>query len=99
MIGNKIPRFLRMGLTLGIAVGVIMLSMFYGQYRWLANEMVTTSAKQHDAFLYASFERRVRAQLHAMADELALEFGAPDSPSVYTILNRLTTDNAMLAVR
>jgi len=97
MIGKKIPRFLRMGLTLGIAVGVIMLSMFYGQYRWLANEIVAASAEQHDAFLYASFERRVRAQLHAMADEFALEIGAPDSPSVNTILNRLTTDNAMLA--
>jgi len=97
MIGKKIPRYSRMGLALGIAVSVIMLSMFYGQYRWLANEIVTASAKQHDAFLYASFERRVRAQLHAMADEFALEIGAPDSPSVYTILSRLTTENAMLA--
>ncbi len=51
MIGKKIPRYLRMGLTLGIAVGVIMLSMFYGQYRWLASEIVTASAEQHDAFL------------------------------------------------
>jgi hypothetical protein len=97
MIGKKIPRFFRMGLTLGIAVGVIMLSMFYGQYRWLANEIVTTGAKQHDAFLYASFERRMRAQLHMMADEIALEISAPDSSSVYDTLNRLTTNNATLA--
>ena len=86
-----------MGLTLGIAVGVIMLSMFYGQHRWLADEIVTTSAKQHDAFLYASFERRMRAQLHMMADEIALDIGAPDSFSVYDTLNRLMTDNATLA--
>ena len=97
MIGKKIPRYFRMGLTLGIAVGVIMLSMFYGQYRWLANEIVTTGAKQHDAFLYASFERQMRAQLHRMADEIALEIGAPDSSSVYDTLNRLITDNATLA--
>jgi len=97
MIGKKIPRYLRMGLTLGIAVGVIMLSMFYGQYRWLANEIVTTSAMQHDAILYASFERRMRAQLHVMADEIALEIGTPNSSSVYDILNRLMIDNATLA--
>ena len=97
MIGKKIPRYFRMGLTLGIAVGVIMLSMFYGQHRWLADEIVTTSAKQHDAFLYASFERRMRAQLHMMADEIALDIGAPDSFSVYDTLNRLMTDNATLA--
>ena len=97
MIGKKIPRYLRMGLTLGIAVGVIMLSMFYGQYRWLANEIVTTSAKQHAAILYASFEHRMRAQLHVMADEIALEIDAPNSSSVYDILNRLMIDNATLA--
>ncbi len=97
MIGKKIPRYLRMGLTLGIAVGVIMLSMFYGQYRWLANEIVTTSAKQHDAILYANFERQMRAQLHMMADEIALEIGTPNSSSVYDILNRLMIDNATLA--
>ena len=39
MIGSKIPRYLLLGLGLGVAVGVIMLSMFYGQYRWLADEI------------------------------------------------------------
>ena len=96
MIGNRIPRYFQMGLTLGIAVGVIMLSLFYGQYRWLANEIVTTSTEQHDAILYASFERRVRAQLHVMADNIALEIGTPDGAAVSTILNRLMTNNETL---
>jgi diguanylate cyclase (GGDEF)-like protein/PAS domain S-box-containing protein len=96
MIGNRIPRYFQMGLTLGIAVGVIMLSLFYGQYRWLANEIVTTSTEQHDAILYASFERRARAQLHVMADNVALEIGTPDGAAVSTILNRLLTDNETL---
>jgi diguanylate cyclase (GGDEF)-like protein/PAS domain S-box-containing protein len=96
MIGNRIPRYFQMGLTLGIAVGVIMLSLFYGQYRWLANEIVTTSTEQHDAILYASFERRARAQLHVMADNVALEIGTPDAAAVSTILDRLLTDNETL---
>ena len=97
MIGNKIPKYFLLGLTLGVAVGVIILSMFYGQYRWLANEIVTTSTAQHDEFLRASFERLVRAQLHVMADEIALEISTPGSVPVYTILNRLMTDNETLA--
>ena len=71
MIGSKIPRYLLYVLILGAAVAFIMLSMFYGQYRWLADEITTASAAQHEAFLRASYERRVRAQMHAVADDLA----------------------------
>ncbi len=96
MIGKEDSKIFADGLTLGTAVGVIMLSMFYGQYRWLANEIVTTrQATRCDPV--RSFERRMRAQLHMMADEIALEIGAPDSSSVYDTLNRLITDNATLA--
>jgi len=75
MIGSKIPRYLLFGLTLGVIVAAAMLSMFYGQYRWLANEITTTSAAQHDAFLRASYERRVRAQMHSVADDIIAEQG------------------------
>ena len=96
MIGNRIPKYFRIGLTLGIAVGVIMLSLFYGQYRWLANEIVATSTEQHDAILTASFERRMRSQLHAISVDIALEIGTPESASVAVILNRLMTNNETL---
>ncbi len=71
MIGNRLPRFLLMVLALGVAVAAIMLTMFYGQYRWLANQIVATSSEQHYAFLQGSFERRARAQMHAIADIIA----------------------------
>ena len=79
MAGSKIPRYLLIVLAFGAAVAVIMLSMFTVQYRWLANEIVTTSETEHEAFLEASFERRVRAQLHAIADELAVTLDTANS--------------------
>ena len=49
MIGNKLPQNLLSGLALGIGVGAIMLALFYGQYQWLANELVSSSATEHDS--------------------------------------------------
>jgi len=71
MIGNRFPRFLLLVIALGIAVAAAMLSMFYGQHRWLADQLVTTSSERHYAFLQASYERRARSQMHFIADSLA----------------------------
>ena len=78
MSASKIPRYLLFATVLGTAVTVIMLSMFYGQYRWLAGEIVARSSAEHDTFLAASFERRVRFQLHVIADALLLEANIDD---------------------
>ncbi len=96
MIGSKIPRYLLFGLTLGFVVAAIMLSMFYGQYRWLAQEITSTSAAEHDAFLRGSYERRVRAQMHTAADSLSSEIDATNSASVLTILNSVIANNETL---
>jgi diguanylate cyclase (GGDEF)-like protein/PAS domain S-box-containing protein len=96
MIGSKIPRYVFFVLALGIAVATIMLSMFYGQYRWLANEITTTSAAAHDTFIRSSYERRIRAQMHAVADKLAVELETADASVVPTVLNRALVDNVTL---
>jgi len=97
MIGSKIPRYLLFGLTLGFVVAAIMLSMFYGQYRWLAHEITSTSAAEHDAFLRGSYERRVRAQMHTAADSLSSGADATNPASVLTILSRAIANNETLA--
>ncbi len=71
MIGNRFPRFLLLVVALGVAVAAIMLTIFYGQYRWLADQIVSTSSEQHYVFLQGSFERRARSQMHGIADDLA----------------------------
>ena len=70
MIGRRIPRLLLYATTLGVIVAALMLSMFYGQYRWLARQIVATSYEEHRSLVEASFERRMRAQLHEVADTL-----------------------------
>ena len=79
MIVSKIPRYLLYVLIIGVAVASIMLSMFYGQYRWLANEITTASAAEHETSLRASYERRMRAQMHVVADDLASAYDSEDS--------------------
>ncbi len=74
-----------------------MLSMFYGQYRWLANEITTASATEHNTLLAESFERRARANLHGIADELtSIEEPLGDS-SVLRVLNRAIARNELIA--
>ena len=80
MIGSRIPRYFLYATTLGVIVAGVMLSMFYGQYRWLANQIVATSSEEHRILLEASFERRMRAELHAIANDLPADSsGSPDA--------------------
>ena len=61
MIGSRIPRFFLYATVLGTVVAAIMLSMFFGQYRWLAGQIMSTSYEEHRALLEASFDTHVRA--------------------------------------
>ena len=97
MIASKLPRYLLFALVLGVGVTIIMLSMFYGQYRWLASEIVARSSVEHDTFLEASFERRMRTEMAVIADELALDVDVNDSGAVHQILNRAMTNDELIA--
>ena len=96
MIGKKLPQNLLSGLALGISVGVIMLALFFAQYRWLAGELVNTSAAEHEVVLRVSFERRFRAQLHQLADQLALQAEAANAVETSTLLDAMLADNSTL---
>lgn len=93
MIGSRIPRFTLYATVLGTVVAVVMLSMFYGQYRWMADQIMSTSFDEHRTLLEASFERRARSQLHAIADAVAPELGTDDSLAVTSSLNRSLAGN------
>ena len=88
MIGSRIPRVWLFAVALGAIAAVVMLSMFYGQYRWLANEIVTTSSQQHYAFMQDSFERRARSRIHGVADTLPVENATGDASALTLALNR-----------
>ena len=82
MIGNRIPRSLLYATALGAVVAIVMLSLFYGQYRWLAGEIVAASYEEHRVLLQASYERRARAELHRIADQLPIDATATDDAAL-----------------
>ncbi|MGI9264760.1 MAG: putative bifunctional diguanylate cyclase/phosphodiesterase [Gammaproteobacteria bacterium] len=96
MIGSRIPRFLLYSTVLGTVVAAIMLSMFYGQYRWLAKEIMSTSYEEHRVLLESSFERRTRAELHSIVDTLPYDIDASDAHTVNTIIDRALSANPHL---
>ncbi len=75
MIGKRKPRLLLLAIAMGIAASGIMLSVFDGQYRWLANEIVETGSIEFDQIMQSEFEHVARAQLAvaAMASRPAFE--------------------------
>ncbi len=82
---------------LGVAVAVIILSMFYLQYRWLAQQIVAKGSTEHNTFVAESFERRARARTRAAAEEFLRQVDVAESFSVLQTLNRILLTNPMLA--
>lgn len=96
MIGNRIPRFLLLSVALAVAVSGIMLSVFYGQYRWLANQITQTSSVEYHRLLQASFERRARSQMHNAADLLSAAAVDGDHATLLAGLNDILSGNNKL---
>ncbi len=95
MTGRVLPRYVILVSTLALVVIGIMLSIFYGQYRWLASGIVSSSVEQHYISLSASFERRARGELHRIADALAV-VAADDYGAKVLVLREAIADSADL---
>ena len=96
MARKILPRYLILASTLALVVVGIMLTMFYGQYRWLADGIVDASVREHDLSLEASFERRARGTLHRIADELASLPDAADEVTALAIIEGAVRSNEYL---
>jgi len=95
MARRILPRYLILVAILTTVVIGLMLSIFYGQYRWLTAGIVGASVGQHDTSLAASFERRARGQLHRIADSLSAA-DPNDLTLIRSLLNREITSNENL---
>ena len=82
--------------TLTLVVVGLMLSLFYGQYRWLATDIVSSSVEEHNAILEGRFEGRARAQLHRIADSVATAENRDDSASISLLLEKAALENENL---
>ncbi len=95
MAGRIVPKYLILLSTLTLAGTAAILTLFYGQYRWLTADIVASSVEQHEETLAEGFERSTLMQLAditdsiADADELTIE-------SIRSILNRAIAVNESL---
>ena len=95
MAGKTLSRYMILGsIIVLIGIGVI-LSMFYGQYRWVTTGIVSSSVTQHGESLAASFERRARGQLYRVADAIA-ESGINSAGGATRFLTTAIADNDTL---
>ena len=90
MIGRVLPRYLILAATLALVVVGLMLTLFYGQYKWLTADIVASSVEEHNAILERSFEGRARSQLHRIADSLA---AVTDTESISVFLEDAARQN------
>ena len=95
MAGRILSRYLILVSTIAlIGIGVI-LSIFYGQYRWVTSGIVASSVAEHGESLAGSFERRARGQLYRIGVAVA-EGNVQSAASAREILNRAIVDNETL---
>jgi diguanylate cyclase (GGDEF)-like protein/PAS domain S-box-containing protein len=100
MIGSRIPRLWLLAALLGVGAALMMLALFFGQYRWLANQIVATSTEEHLAFVRGSFERRARSRIHAVSDALPFDIAEDDADAFLLALNRaLSEDYSLTGIR
>lgn len=100
MIGRVLPRYLVLAAALSIVVVGLMLSLFYGQYHWLAYDIVESSVAEHNAILRDSFEGRARAQLHRIADAISATASRNDEATIFVVLQTVqANDDNLLGIK
>ena len=72
MTGRTLPRYLLITATLALIVGGLVLAAFYGQYVWLSDELVDTSARQFDQDHIVAFEHDAQHQVDQVANAISL---------------------------
>ncbi|MEO1202128.1 MAG: EAL domain-containing protein [Pseudomonadota bacterium] len=97
MNSNHVPRHLLVALLLGVTLTAVLLTMFYGQYRRLAEDMVRTNTAEHDAFLRESFQRKSSDELNAIANELG--DGRRQGSILLTFRRAIAANDTLLGLR
>lgn len=96
MIGNRTPRLLLLAVALGVAVFGVMLSVFYGQYRWLTEQIVDASSTEYNQLVETNFEQRARSELQVAADNLLAAAVEKQPRDIFLALNTILIENENL---
>jgi len=94
MTGRILPRYLALTATLTLVVGGLMLTVFYGQYLLLSDELVETGTRRFDDQQVEAFEDRSATELIRIADLVASRSGdANDRDLLQRLFDSLMAEN------
>ena len=96
MIGNKTHRLLWLSVAIGIAIFGIMSLVIYGQYRWMADQIVEASSVEYNQLIEANFEQRARATLLVAAGGLRQTLGSEQADNISLALNAVLDERPNL---
>ena len=96
MPGSRVPRNFLYAMTLGVIAAGVMLVLFYGQYLWMAGQIVTASYDEHRTLVEATFAQNAKSDLHAVAYALPDDLDASGTTIISQSLNRSMADNSRL---
>lgn len=96
MIGNRTPRLLILAVALGVTVSGVMLSVFYGQYHWLAEQIVDASSAEYNLRAEANFEQQAHTHLLAAADRMHDAVSGAQAADIFLALNTVLIENENL---
>ncbi len=100
MIGKRFPRGWLLAVALSVVAAGIMLAMFYGQYRWMADEIVTASTDHHYELMKANFARRAGGQVRELAETLSAGNTINDTRAIQDVLDSaLQGDDTLTGLR
>ena len=75
--------------TLGVAVTAVMLSVFYFQYRWLANQIVDASSIEYIQRAEQSYEKQAEAEIRFAASTIAEPAAGQRASGIMSALNTI----------
>lgn len=96
MIGNRTSHWLLLAVVLGVTVAGVMLSVFYGQYHWLAEQIVEASSAEYNLRAEASFEQQSHTQLQSAADSIREAVHGAQESDIFLALNTALIENEIL---
>jgi diguanylate cyclase (GGDEF)-like protein/PAS domain S-box-containing protein len=100
MTGSTIPKHIVLTAVLAIAVVCVMLAVFYGQYRWLAGNMLSTGTELYAAGQRSSFESRAMTRLGQAAEDIINHHEAANTEDLTEVLRGvLQSHEQMMSIR
>ncbi|MDH5501234.1 MAG: diguanylate cyclase, partial [Gammaproteobacteria bacterium] len=93
------PRYVVLSAALAVVVIASLSTVFYVQYRGLANSIVSLGVDQHEASVLAEFESRAARYVDQLAEQIAMTDEAPDALLPSIMASERSVENKLVALR